>query len=120
MEGNAIITTHNLDFLSAEDEFLGTLNFKIGTCVGQWGSTWDSYYILTVINDQPGNGHFDDVLQWFEYSAKRDNKNLIVLELWNERLYFHLLIKRGFIPLDTRIFVLQLQPSAMQCQFTSL
>lgn len=96
---NDVMTTHRLDFLCA-DGIGAHKYFIIGTCQGQWGSTWDSYYILSVINSDPGNGHLEDVFQWFEHSCKRDSKNLLVLEILNSRFYCHLL-KRGFIPLDT-------------------
>lgn len=91
-------TTHNLSFEVAESKY-GTL-YRIGTCEGQWGSTSDSYYILSVINNEPGNGHLDDVFDWFENSCKRDGKNLLILECLNEEFYKHLLSKRGFIALD--------------------
>lgn len=101
---NAIQTKHNLDFLSCQSPYNveGTdhKNFKIGTVEGMWGDTGDSYYILSAVNDEPGNGHLDDVFEWFEYSAKRDGKNLLVLECFNERFYDHLLAKRGFVMLD--------------------
>ena len=99
MEQNAIITEHKLDFLSRQwsDEWN---IFKIGTCGGQWSATEDAYIILSFINDEPGNGHLNDVFEWFEHSCKRDKKNLIVMEVMNEGFYMHLLTKRGFIPLD--------------------
>ncbi len=97
---NDLITTHNLDFESAEHDSSLFLLFRIGTCVGQWGSTDDSYYIVSVINHEPGNGHLEDVFEWFEFSCKRDNKNLLVLECMNEGFYLNLVSKRGFIPLD--------------------
>ena len=74
--------------------------FKVGTCNGQYGNTKDSYYILSVVNHQSGNGHLNDVFEWFEHSCKRDNKNLMVLECLNKQFYDHLIAKRGFIPLD--------------------
>jgi hypothetical protein len=107
---NAIVTTHNLDFESAESPYnifgdifgSGHMIFRIGTCHGQWGSTKDSYYILSVINNIPGNGHLTDVFEWFEFSCKRDNKNLLVLKCMNKRFYTHLSSKRGFSPLDAK------------------
>jgi hypothetical protein len=95
---NAIKTTHNLDFEVAPPEFINS-RFRVGTCTGLWGSTDDSYYILAVVNNKKHNGHLQDVFEWFEYSCKRDNRNLIVLEVWNRDFYKHL-IRRGFIPLD--------------------
>lgn len=91
-------TTHNLLFEVAESIF--GLLFKVGTCSGQWGSTSDSYYILSIINHDPGNGHLNDVFEWFEFSCKRDKKNLLVLECFNKEFYDHLLSKRNFIALD--------------------
>lgn len=110
VDNNACQTTHNLDFEVAESPYnifgdifgSGHKLFRVGTCNGQWGSTPDSYYILSVINEEKGNGHLTDVFEWFEFSCKRDNKNLLVLECINEDFYLHLLSKRGFIPLDDK------------------
>lgn len=99
---NQLKTTHDLDFEVCENSGYQFPLFRIGTCSGQWGSTRDSYFILSVINDKPGNGHLDDVFEWFEFSCKRDNKNFLVLECMNEKFYQHLLSKRGFIPLDDK------------------
>lgn len=100
-----ITTTHNLDFESAESPYEvffkdGHKLFRIGTCEGQYGSTKDSYYILSVKNNTPHNGHLDDVFEWFENSCKRDGRNLLVLECMNPKFYLHLISKRDFIPLD--------------------
>jgi hypothetical protein len=95
-------STHNLNFLAAPWELSGIsqdLNlsrFKIGTCSGLWGSDQHNYHILAINNSQPGNGHLQDVLDWFENSAKRDNKNLKFLEVWNKRFKKHLISKKGF------------------------
>lgn len=94
---------HNLDFEIAEwvplinmplaKEFF---RFRVGTCSGLWRSTKDSYDILAIDNKNPGNGHFDDVLEWFIQSCKRDKKVLRVLEIWNKNFKKHLIEKRGF------------------------
>lgn len=93
-------STHDLPFLSRywDNPFNtdGWQEFKIGTCCGQWISTDTSYDILTVINDNPGNGHFKDVLEWFEQSCIRDKKAFRILEVLNERLALHLVTKHGF------------------------
>lgn len=70
--------------------------FRIGTCEGLWRSTKKSYDILAITNDKIGNGHLNDVFQWFENSCKRDKKSLRVLELWNEQFKQPLINKRGF------------------------
>jgi len=96
-------TTHDLPFEACESPYDifgdGHMLFRVGTCEGQYGATPDSYYIISVINKQPGNGHFTDVLEWFYHSCKRDNRNLIVLECMNKKFFDHLVIKRGFVAL---------------------
>src|ERR1044071_4356783 len=96
-------TTHKLAFEVANNlnPLLGNhALYRIGTCTGQWGCTADSYWILSILNRSPGNGHLQDVFEWFENSCKRDNKNLLVLSIFSKRFYEHLILKRGFIPLD--------------------
>lgn len=92
---------HNLEFESrawVRDPKIQ--EFRIGTCHGQWFPFhWplhSAYVILSVINEYPGNGHFEDVLQWFEQSAKRDKYALEIWEIHNWRLFDHLIRKRGF------------------------
>lgn len=93
-------SSHNLDFLSAywNNPFNteGWQVFKVGTCHGQWVATETTYDILSVINDEPGNGHFNDVLEWFEQSCRRDKKALRILEVMNDDFAKHLVYKRGF------------------------
>lgn len=100
---NAITTKHKLDFLVADWEPLPGFpiagefkRFRVGTCDGLWASTDFSYDILAVTNEQKGNGHFEDVLQWFYYSCIRDKKKFRILEVWNQDLKKHLIEKRGF------------------------
>lgn len=100
---NELISTHNLDFEAApwDDEYS---RFRIGTCEGLYG--YDrapggkavSLDILAVQNRKQGNGHFEDVLQWFEFSAKNNKLPLRIIELTNPRLFVHLIEKRGFVP----------------------
>lgn len=101
-------TKHNLPFEVAPwlgglifwsiagNEFL---RYRVGTCSGLWSFDDEAYNILVVDNNNPGNGHFEDVLEWFEHSAKRDGKKLRVLECWNLDLKRHLIAKRGFTAL---------------------
>ncbi len=70
--------------------------FKIGTCIGQWRATPDAYEILSIENETPGNGHFEDVLEWFEQSCKRDKKKFRIRCVDNKRFKAHLILKRGF------------------------
>jgi len=94
-------TEHNLSFECAPYELNIDPNnfwmkFRIGTCDGLWCSTDKTYNILAIDNRAPGNGHFEDVLQWFEYSCKRDNKSFQIMELYNQSFKTHLINKRGF------------------------
>lgn len=98
---NAITTTHRLDFESAPWPRNESIQmFKVGTCHGQWYSTQFAYHILSIINDEPGNGHLNDVFEWFENSCRRDGKVLIVEEIMNGRFGRHLCEKRGFIRVE--------------------
>lgn len=93
-------TTHKLAFESRPwFRNQAIQEFRVGTCIGQWFSEGPCYYILSVINEDPGNGHLDDVFQWFERSCQRDGKALVVLELMNITFWHHLIDKRGFQPI---------------------
>ncbi len=101
-------TTHNLDFEAAPWEpplIIGmllkmnnfeTTAFRVGTCEGIYRTTDKAYQIIAVTNSNPGNGHFEDVLQWFENSCRRDKKALMFMEILNEQFGKHLEKKRGF------------------------
>jgi len=102
-QSNAFITKHRLDFEVADWEplpgFMPATNFmrfRVGTCEGLWACTSTSYDILAIDNKAPGNGHFEDVLQWFESSCMRDKKDLKILEIMNKPFMKHLIKKRGF------------------------
>lgn len=90
-------STHKLDFMCCrwpiDPEFVA---FKIGTCEGIYGTTFTTYDIVAVVNDTPGNGHFEDVLDWFYNSCRRDKKDLRFMEIMNNRFGQHLIEKRGF------------------------
>lgn len=90
-------TVHKLDFLSCPWERDPEWNrFKIGTCHGLWRATAFSYDILAIQNDTPGNGHFEDVMQWFEHACRREHRLFRIMQVWNEELLQHLVYKRGF------------------------
>jgi hypothetical protein len=91
-------STHDLSFEVAKWELSNEFKrFRIGTCHGLWRAYHYSYDILAIDNDQPGNGHFEDVLEWFENSCKRDIKALRMLEVGNKRFAKHLIEKRDFV-----------------------
>lgn len=69
--------------------------FKVGTCVGLWRGTDTTYDILSIVNEEPGNGHLEDVFEWFEHSCLRDGRDLRVLHC-HERFWKYLIEKRGF------------------------
>jgi hypothetical protein len=94
---NAIETEHKLDFVSRRWG-IGEIyqEFQVGTCKGLWFCTRSFYGILAIINECPGNGHLNDVFQWFENSARRDHKTLLIIEFTNERFRHHCITKRGF------------------------
>ncbi len=93
-------TQNNLPFEIAEYNTPfgndGWIAFRVGTCEGLWRSTIKSYEILAIKNNAQGNGHLNDMFQWFEHSCKRDKKTLKVLEVWNEKFKNHLINKRSF------------------------
>jgi len=93
------MTTHKLPFEVApwphDADFL---QFRVGTCHGVWRSTGVFSDILSICNERPGKGHFEDVLQWFSHSCRRDGKNLRILEVGNKAFFQHLINKRGFAP----------------------
>ncbi len=95
---NEFKTKNNLPFEIAEYPFGndGWILFRVGTCEGLWRSTHKSYEILAIKNNAQGNGHLNDMFQWFEHSCRRDNKSLKVLEVWNDDFKNHLINKRGF------------------------
>lgn len=116
---NAIQTTNNLDFQVAEwhpstsaealSQYLGVVLkdddqypeikwqlFRVGTCDGQWRETPQAYEILSVANDDPGNGHLNDVLEWFEFACKKSKKPLRIIRFSDRSFMAHLIKKRGF------------------------
>jgi hypothetical protein len=90
-------STNNLPFEMATYITPDFTAFRVGTCHGLFGFDGKSYAILAVQNENQGNGHLNDVFEWFENSCKRDKKNLMVLELWNDDFKKHLINKRGFV-----------------------
>jgi len=96
---NAIRTKHNLDFKVCDDPMgNGVMRYMVGTCNGQYEFMPFAIAIISIVNDSPGNGHLDDVFEWFEYAAKRDKKPLMIMEFFNQRFKQHCILKRGFMP----------------------
>lgn len=86
-------TTHKLEFEQREwfrnPEWW---DFRVGTCNGIYRHNIDkeSIEILAVVNEQKGNGHFKDVIEWFEFACRKQNLKLRFLETWNLRLAWNL------------------------------
>lgn len=101
MKQNVIITTHNLDF-EAKPFYIQipgeptNICFKVGTCHGLYIITKTAVEIIAITNEQKGNGHLNDVFEWFEYSCKTSKRNLRIVELMNKQFEKHLITKRGF------------------------
>lgn len=99
-------TEHELEYLQGEETEIEPgrtmAGYRVGTCHGLVCFTDDAIEILAVANEEPGNGHFNDVLQWFEYAAVDQGKILRVIELWNQPLKRHLIGKRAFIEQDSQ------------------
>ena len=93
-------STHNLLFETAPFYTPDAIRFRVGTCTGIYSYESTKYIIIGITNHEQGNGHLDDVFEWFENSCKRDKKNLMVAEIMNRRFRKHLIEKRGFTALD--------------------
>lgn len=98
---NAVITPHKLDFEVAEWPHHPTIKvFRIGTCNGQF--FWmikkeiKVLCLLCVVNDEPGNGHLDDVFCWFEESARKAKCPLMIMDFFNPDFKRHCIEKRGY------------------------
>lgn len=97
MTANAIRTKHNLDFEACHWPRNEAIQlYRIGTVEGQWMHTEFAYCIISFLNKSPGNGHLDDVFEWFEHSCKRDGKALMIMAFANDRFKKHCIEKRGF------------------------
>lgn len=93
----AFTTTNKLDFLQSSAVDTNIFRFKVGTCHGLFYQTEEAVCLLAVINNKIGNGHFTDVLEWFEFSAKRQGLYFDVVDVMNMRLRKHLMEKKGFV-----------------------
>lgn len=96
-------TKNNLDFWSKNYEGVQPTGdkedriwFIVGTCRGMYIIDDSAYDLWAIGNSRPGNGHFDDVLQWFEFFCNRDNKDFIISRIENTKFRSHLIGKRGF------------------------
>ena len=93
---NEFSSTHNLPFEVADWPLSPKWKvFRIGTITGLWGSTDTSYDILAIDNEDKGNGHLQDVFDWFKMKCIRDKRDLRFHELLNIR-FENYLLRNGF------------------------
>lgn len=102
-------TTHDLDFEVGPWPFPEYKRFRIGTVEGLWGNDLEKmrFIILAIHNSEPGNGHLEDVFEWFQYSCRREGFDLMVDQCWNKDFKRHLIQKRGFRPVKGRNAVIK-------------
>lgn len=114
---NAVETTHNLDFeirecrtnkyikmFNMDDDGPEWMEFRIGTCYGQWRCNPPYYQILCIINEDPGNGHLEDVFEWFYHSCRRDRMGLMIMDFFNDSFKDHCINARGFTGFGKHVF----------------
>lgn len=67
-------------------------DFRVGTCGGLYKQNIanNSINILAIVNSEKHNGHFKDVIEWFEFACKKQGYKLVFLETWNLRLAWNL------------------------------
>lgn len=107
---NKFKSTNNLDFLSRPWKLgmiicpkVGMHEFKVGDIHGLYRFDNDSKYLIinSVINDTPGNGHFKDLIEWFEFSCKNCKYDLVFEEIISDKLV-QILYHYKFEKLDNR------------------
>ena len=101
-------STNNLEFLHRPWLIANVLlpeskvyEYKIGTVRGLYRFDDKNKYLIinSVINDNPGNGHFKDLIEWFEFSCRNCKYDLVFEEILNSRLK-DILTHYGFEILD--------------------
>lgn len=70
------------------------VEWHYGTCHGMGTETDKLLTIIALLNDTPGNGDFAKLMDILESRGKP----VIIEEIWNRRLYKHLIRKRGYAP----------------------
>lgn len=95
-------STHDLPFNIGQFPYdPEVVAFAVGTCHGIYqvyrpGSGQANVFgIIAIKNTLPGNGHLEDVFEWFYHSCKLHKYDMAFMEIWNKRFMQHL-VKRGF------------------------
>lgn len=99
---NSIITTHKLDFEACPwHRDPRVTAWRVGTCHGQYEFVKGVLVLISIHNNEPGNGHLEDVFQWFEGTVKKHgNGVLIIAEFMNDKFKKHCIEKRGYKPVE--------------------
>lgn len=98
-------SSHKLKFFTAPHIVGGAPSgmekFEIGTVHGLWVQSRMSIDIFACINDEPGNGHMDDVFEWFFEIAKEGALAVRIVNVSAVKFRNDLIEKWGFTPTDT-------------------
>jgi hypothetical protein len=94
---NAIETTHKLDFEACPWPISPDQTaYRIGTCHGIYYFSDEGINLIVIHNDNPGNGHLEDVFEWFEYACRAQGCDLYIRSFFNKRFKKHCIEERGF------------------------
>lgn len=106
MKKGTFKSTHALKFRSAAHLIggvdTGMNKFEIGTVHGLWNASTLSIDIFACINNEPGNGHLDDVFEWFFAIAKEKGLPVRVTNVSSPTFREQLIEKWKFIPTNDR------------------
>lgn len=75
--------------------------FRHGTMDGLLGCDDRRLMIIAINNNEANNGQFGSVMDLLEAAAKRRQLTIEVAAVMNQRLYRHLVLKRGYSPHPT-------------------
>lgn len=88
-------STHDLKFLHRPwaisymiSHEIQMQEFKIGTVHGLYRIDNKKRYLVinSVINDDPGNGHFKDLMEWLEFNCSELKYSLVFEEIFNPKM----------------------------------
>ena len=80
----------------------GLEKFKVGSVHGLWRQGETVIEIWAIINDEPGNGHMDDAIEWFVEIARLSGVILRVVEISSVTFRNQLIDKWGFSTTDVQ------------------
>lgn len=97
-------SSHKLKFRTAPHVIAGAPTgmekFEIGTVHGLWVQSKMSIDIFACINDEPGNGHMDDVFEWFFEIARTGALAVRIVNVSSVTFRNQLIEKWKFAPTD--------------------